>query len=121
MPEMIRTGIAALVLAVAMPSANAAPAAPPGTARDDALTTVMAGEFALQAGQLPDAARWYLDAAKRGDDAGLAERATRIALLAKDDARAAEALKLWKARSPRTLALRGAEATLAMRQSGGRR
>ncbi|KAF1723899.1 tetratricopeptide repeat protein [Pseudoxanthomonas japonensis] len=120
MPEMIRTGIAALVLAVAMPSANAAPAAPPGTARDDALTTVMAGEFALQAGQLPDAARWYLDAAKRGDDAGLAERATRIALLAKDDARAAEALKLWKARSPRTLALRGAEATLAMRQGQAR-
>ncbi|MBA3930768.1 MAG: hypothetical protein C0521_14380 [Xanthomonas sp.] len=80
----------------------------------------MAGEFALQAGQLPDAARWYLDAAKRDDDAGLAERATRIALLSKDDARAAEALKLWRARSPRTLALRGAEATLAMRQGQAR-
>lgn len=120
MPEMIRTWAAALVLAVAMPSAVAAPAASPATARDDALTTVMAGEFALQAGQLPDAARWYLDAAKRGDDAGLAERATRIALLAKDDARAAEAIKLWRARSPRTLALRGAEATLALRQGQAR-
>ncbi len=104
-----------LILAAAAPSADAAPAASPATARDDALTTVMAGEFALQAGQLPEAARWYLDAAKRGDDAGLAERATRIALLAKDDARAAEAIKLWRARSPRTLALRGAEATLALR------
>ena len=78
----------------------------------------MAGEFALQAGQLPDAARWYLDAARQDDDAGLAERATRIALLAKDDARAAEGLKLWRARSARpTLALRGAEATLALRHS----
>jgi tetratricopeptide (TPR) repeat protein len=115
MPEMIRTWIAVLILAAAAPSADAAPAASPATARDDALTTVMAGEFALQAGQLPEAARWYLDAAKRGDDAGLAERATRIALLAKDDARAAEAIKLWRARSPRTLALRGAEATLALR------
>lgn len=115
MPEMIRTWIAVLILAAAAPSVAAAPAASPAAARDDALTTVMAGEFALQAGQLPEAARWYLDAAKRGDDAGLAERATRIALLAKDDARAAEAIKLWRARSPRTLALRGAEATLALR------
>ena len=92
MPEMIRSWIAVLVLALAAPSAIAASAASPADTQDDALGTVMAGEFALQAGQLPEAARWYLDAAKRGDDAGLAERATRIALLAKDDARAAEAL-----------------------------
>jgi tetratricopeptide (TPR) repeat protein len=116
MPEMIRTLFAALAMAAAIPSAVAASSIPPGHRQDDALTTVMAGEFALQAGQLPDAARWYLDAAREQDDAGLAERATRIALLAKDDARAAEAIKLWRARSPRTLALRGAEATLALRQ-----
>lgn len=120
MPEMIRSWVAALVLAAAIPSAGAATAPKPADKNDDALATVMAGEFALQAGQLPEAARWYLDAARRDDDAGLAERATRIALLAKDDARATEALKLWKARSPRTLALRGAEATLAMRQGQAR-
>ena len=119
MPEMIRSWVAVLVFALAAPSAIAATASPSTDTRDDALATVMAGEFALQAGQLPEAARWYLDAAKRGDDAGLAERATRIALLAKDDARAAEAIKLWRARSPRTLALRGAEATLALRQGQG--
>ena len=113
MPEMIRTRLAMLALVALAPVALAAPSTRPVEPKDDALTTVMAGEFALQAGQLPDAARWYLDAARRDDDAGLAERATRIALLAKDDARAAEALKLWRARSPRTLALRGAEATLA--------
>ncbi|MBD9436696.1 tetratricopeptide repeat protein [Pseudoxanthomonas sp. PXM03] len=116
MPEMIRTLFVALAMAAAIPSAMAASSIPPDHRQDDALTTVMAGEFALQAGQLPDAARWYLDAAGEQDDAGLAERATRIALLAKDDARAAEAIKLWRARSPRTLALRGAEATLALRQ-----
>jgi len=116
MPEMIRTLFVALAMVAAIPSAMAASSIPPDHRQDDALTTVMAGEFALQAGQLPDAARWYLDAAGEQDDAGLAERATRIALLAKDDARAAEAIKLWRARSPRTLALRGAEATLALRQ-----
>ena len=101
MPEMIRRWLAVLVLAAAIPSAAAATKTSPAAPQDDALTTVMAGEFALQAGQLPEAARWYLDAARRGDDAGLAERATRIALLAKDDARAAEALKLWRSRSPK--------------------
>ena len=101
MPEMIRTRLAMLALVALAPVALAAPSTRPVEPKDDALTTVMAGEFALQAGQLPDAARWYLDAARRDDDAGLAERATRIALLAKDDARAAEALKLWRARSPR--------------------
>ena len=119
MPEMIRSWLAVLVLAAAVPAAATAATVPAGQ-QDDVLTTVMAGEFALQAGQLPEAARWYLDAARRGDDAGLAERATRIALLAKDDARAAEALKLWRSRSPKTLALRGAEATLAMRQGQAR-
>jgi len=58
------------------------------------LEGTMAGEFALQAGDLNNAARWYLEAAKSTDDPGLAERATRIALLANDDARAAEGLKL---------------------------
>ena len=93
-------------------------AAAPAPARpDDAMTQTLAGEFALQAGQIDEAARWYLQAARSaGDDAGLAERATRIALLANDSRIAADALALWKARAPRTLAMRGAEATLAMRQ-----
>ena len=83
----------------------------------DPLTPVMAGEFALQAGQLEEAARWYLQAARAADDAGLAERATRIALLAKVDTSAAEALKLWKQRAPLSLAMRAAEATLALRRN----
>lgn len=93
------------------PSADKASAAEPAP-----LTPVMAGEFALQAGKLPEAARWYLEAAEAGrDDAGLAERATRIAMLANDDVRAAKALKLWEARAPRGLALRSSAAALDLR------
>ena len=51
----------------------------------------------------------------------MAERATRIGLLAKDDKRAAEALALWRERARRSPALRAAEATLALRGGDMRR
>ena len=112
MPALIR--IAVLVLLYL--TANAPVLAAPATKAEDALTPVMAGEFALQAGQLDEAARWYLQAAQASDDAGLAERATRIALLANDDVRAAQGLKLWRQRAPQSMAMRGAEAALALRK-----
>lgn len=85
------------------------------------LHDTLAGEYALQAGKLDDAARWYLDAAMAAEgDAGMAERAARIALLAKDDARAAQALRLWSKRAPESLAMRAAAATLALRQNDAR-
>ena len=112
MPAMIRITVGTLLfLALAGPAWAARKPAPV----DDALTPVMAGEFALQAGQLPEASRWYLEAAKATEDTGLAELATRVSLLANDDARAAQALKLWRARAPRSLAMRSAEAVLALR------
>jgi tetratricopeptide (TPR) repeat protein len=84
---------------------------------DGVLTSTLAGEFALQAGKLDDAARWYLEAARTADgDAGLAERATRLALLANDDARAATAIALWRQRAPNALSLHAAEATLSLRR-----
>ncbi len=112
MPAMIRTAAVALLFLAAQAPVLAAPAAD----KTDPLTPVMAGEFALQAGQLPEASRWYLEAAKTSNDAGLAERATRIALLANDDARATEALALWSKRAPQSLAMRAAEAALALRK-----
>uniref|UniRef100_A0A836ZQV6 Uncharacterized protein n=1 Tax=Xanthomonas vasicola pv. vasculorum NCPPB 890 TaxID=1184265 RepID=A0A836ZQV6_XANVA len=55
---------------------KALPVPPAGSAGASSLEPVLAGEFALQAGQLDDAARAYLDAAKaEAGDAGLAERA----------------------------------------------
>jgi tetratricopeptide (TPR) repeat protein len=89
--------------------------AKPADATAGVLQPVMAGEFALQAGKLQDAARLYLQAAEAGKDVGLAELATRISLLANDDARATRALKLWKQRAPTSLAMRAAQATLALR------
>ena len=85
--------------------------------QEPSLEPALVGEFALQAGRLPDSAAQYLLAAQASDgDAGLAERATRIAMLANDDARAAQALALWQQRAPRSLSMRSAAAALAMRQ-----
>jgi len=106
-----------LVLAFMLaPTAHAAR----GETDEGALAPVIAGEFALQAGQLEEAARWYLQAARAADDAGLAERAARIALLAGDDASAARALALWKDRAGATPAMRAAEASLALRRGDAR-
>ncbi|MFT3761024.1 MAG: tetratricopeptide repeat protein [Pseudoxanthomonas sp.] len=115
MPVLIRFCLVAALAVMTAPASAAAKnrqdPTPPG------LEAVMAGEFAYQAGRMPEAAQWYLQAAQSEDgDAGLAERATRIALLANDDARAAQALKLWRQRAPASLAMRGAEAVLALRQ-----
>jgi tetratricopeptide (TPR) repeat protein len=85
------------------------------------LEPVLAGEFALQAGELDAAAGWYLQAAQaEADDAGLAERATRIAMLANDDARAAQALALWQKRAPQALGMRSSAAVLALRRDDRR-
>lgn len=97
----------------------AAPVAPiraPLAAEGLPLTPVLAGEFSLQAGKLPDAARWYLQAAEEAKgDVGLAERATRIAMLADDTDRAEQALALWAQRDPGSVAVRGTRGALAMR------
>ena len=118
MPRTIpnRIAIACLALALALP--QVAPASPPaGDARPDLLEATIAGEFALQAGKLGEAARWYLQAATAArDDAGLAERATRIALLAGDDASAGAALDLWRRRAPASVPMHAATLTLALRR-----
>jgi predicted Zn-dependent protease len=120
MPALIRISsvlLLSLVAASALAAVPNAPAGKPAAAEPASLTPVMAGEFALQAGKLADAARWYLEAAEAGrDDAGLAERATRIAMLADDDTRAARALALWEQRAPRTLAMRSSAAALDLRK-----
>jgi len=84
----------------------------------DALGPLLAGEFALQSGQLEEAARWYLEAARgASDDVPLAERATRIAILANDDAVAGRALALWRERAPESPAMRAASRIVAASSS----
>ncbi|KAG0935751.1 hypothetical protein G6F31_015865 [Rhizopus arrhizus] len=120
MPALIRIP-SVLLLSLACGQALAAvPAKAPVRAaatEELALEPVMAGEFALQAGKLAEAARGYLQAAQQTDgDAGLAERATRISMLANDDASAAKGLALWQQRAPSSLTMRSAAGALAMRQ-----
>lgn len=107
--------LAAVCVPVPAPLHARTPAPPAANA---ALEPLLAGEFALQAGKLDEAAKHYLDAARRSADIGLTERATRIALLANEDRVAGEALALWKRGGEPSLALTASEATLAVR--GGR-
>ncbi|MGX9719167.1 tetratricopeptide repeat protein [Stenotrophomonas acidaminiphila] len=117
-----RLNRACSVLLLFLASAPLLAAAPQPAERAAAsLTPVLAGEFSLQAGKLADAAHWYLQAAREGaGDVGLAERATRIAMLADDEASAAQALALWAQRDPGSLAVRGTRASLALRQGDAR-
>src|SRR5690606_32668805 len=122
-PHRVRRTVNRAGLLACLAWACLAPAQAAEPLREDVLGATMAGEFALQAGRLDEAAGWYLDAARAaGDaDAGLAERATRIALLGKDDRTAAAALDLWRERAPASVAMRAAEATLALRHGRSRR
>ncbi|MCF7221861.1 tetratricopeptide repeat protein [Marilutibacter chinensis] len=121
------------VLSAAEPASSGSPAGAAGPvpelaspeASDDpavrALEPLLAAEFALQAGRLDEAAGWYLQAARDARAPALAERATGIALLAKDDARTGEALALWRElggeddEAQRT-GVMAAEAALSLRQ-----
>jgi tetratricopeptide (TPR) repeat protein len=85
----------------------------------DALEPLMVAEFALQSGRVAEGARAYLDAARARPEPGLAERATRLALVAGDVALAREALALWQAVDPAAAGARSASAQLAL-QSGDR-
>src|SRR5690606_13074254 len=68
------------------------------------------------AGRLDEAVDWYLQAARNAPgDAALAARATRYALMGRDDAALKEALALWSARAPESIGMKGARATLALR------
>lgn len=111
LPFMLR-GAALAGLLLAAPAF----AQPPMQAR--ALEHAMLAEFALQSGQLERAAQAYLQAARAQDgEAELAERATRIALLAEDTRTAAQALALWRTQAPPSVSMQAASASLALRQN----
>lgn len=120
-PNRLTRACSVLLLFLASAPLLAAAPQPAERAAAASLTPVLAGEFSLQAGKLADAAHWYLQAAREGaGDVGLAERATRIAMLADDEASAAQALALWAQRDPGSLAVRGTRASLALRQGDAR-
>ena len=120
MPQRARFKfLISVVLLLCMGGALAAKPPPPKP--EDPLQASMAGEFALQSGQLSEAARQYLQAARSASDPVLAERATRIALLANEDALARQCFGLWQALAPQDSAARQAVAATLDLRAGKRR
>ena len=118
-----RPSLLVALLAVLLACAPAVIAGTPGSTppKVDPLEASLAGEFALQGGLLPEAARHYLDAARAAQDPVLAERATRIALLADEDALAREAYRIWQMLAPQPgLESRMVAASLALRAGSKR-
>jgi tetratricopeptide (TPR) repeat protein len=72
----------------------------------------LVGEIAIQRGDLPLAARTYLDLAKRTRDARVARRAVEVADQAKESELALEAARLWYDIEPSPHALQVLAATL---------
>lgn len=112
-----RLSTTTLLLSSLLTLCGPSPAAAVGAAssRPVPVGDVMAGEFALQYGDLPGAARHYLLAARATTDAAVAERAARIALLAGQPGIARLAIERWREVAPDALAMRAAAITLAMR------
>lgn len=84
------------------------------------LESLLSGEFSLQAGKLNDAAAAYLKGARAANDMVLAERATTIALVAKQDTEATQALALWRKLGGKGRTFAAAEATLSLRRGDDR-
>jgi len=72
----------------------------------------LVGEIALQRGDLPLAARTYLDLARRTQDPRVARRAVEVANQAKEPELALDAARLWYEIEPSTHALQVLAATL---------
>jgi tetratricopeptide (TPR) repeat protein len=72
----------------------------------DAVFEVLAGEIAVQRGDLDVAYEHYLEAARVARDAGAAERATRIAIYQKQDQKAERAVAYWVELAPQDAAAR---------------
>jgi tetratricopeptide (TPR) repeat protein len=81
----------------------------------DLMYEVLLGEIAGQRGRLDVAVPAYLRAARVSDDARVAERATRVAVYARDEAAAVTAAKRWIELEPDSLEARQALATLFIR------
>ncbi|HEX4853851.1 MULTISPECIES: tetratricopeptide repeat protein [Arenimonas] len=77
---------------------------------------VMAGEFALQQGDLPTAARHFLQAALASGDPAVAERATQVALVGEQPDIARRALARWRALAPAAAGMHGASVRLSLGQ-----
>lgn len=89
----------------------------PATAAADPMLSLLAAEFSLQSGDNARAAGHYYDAALAASDPRLAERASRVALLANDTALAGRAAERWRELDPKAEGLLQLQALLALARS----
>lgn len=89
---------------------------PPGDVDGDPMFKMLVAEFAGQREQLALALTEYLALARSTRNADLAERATKIAVFSRDDARALEAASLWVELEPKSLDARQILAAMNIRQ-----
>lgn len=86
----------------------------PPPADRDPLQSLLAGQFALAAGDLPTAARRFAQAASLSDDPALAAQATRVALAAKEWDLARQGLARWEKLRPEDSEIPPVRAALAL-------
>ena len=86
----------------------------PAAAERVPIGDVLVAEFALQQGDLAVAARHFLLAAQASQDPELAERATRVALLADQPELAGLAVDRWRRLAPESPAMRAAAVHFAL-------
>ena len=84
---------------------------------EEVLYLLMAAELAGQRNQYDLALDAYLQAAKRVDDARIAERAVKIGMFLKDEKRTREALEIWLAKDRQNLPARKFAVLLAIKDS----
>lgn len=85
-------------------------------AADDGLLPLLAGEFALQGGDMQGAATAYVEAAEASADPQLAERAARIALAADTPALVRRAVRRWRTLAPTAAGALQVDAAVALRE-----
>ncbi|HUH95550.1 MAG TPA: tetratricopeptide repeat protein [Casimicrobiaceae bacterium] len=93
------------------------PSTPAPTLSADTMYRILVGEIALQRGEPALAARAYYEAARDAEDASLAQRATEIALFARQRSLAADAAALWQKLDPSSE--RARQMVIMLGQSGG--
>lgn len=122
MPHPLQLRTVAILMAAALsacapmphkPASEAlSPVAP--AAADDLMAQLLAGQFALQNGDVAAAAREFTAASALSPDAEVAEEATRLAMAVKDWPTAARALLRWQVLAPREPGVAQARAVIAL-------
>ena len=118
------TRIAVSIVGLAIGTAFAQPAPAPTEApaspsfSPDVMYKILVGDIALQRGEPGVAARAYYEAAREAQDAGLARRATEVALFARQRSLALQAAQLWQKLDPSSDRARQMASMLAL-PSGG--